>query len=72
MEQDEKLKGKPANVLDGILKGKISKHLSEVCLVDQGYVKDEKITVAQALANTGKQAGANLEIAEYVYFKVGV
>ncbi|MDR2923030.1 MAG: translation elongation factor Ts, partial [Treponema sp.] len=72
MEKDEKLQGKPANVLDGILKGKINKHLSEVCLVEQGYVKDEKLTVAQALANAGKQAGAKLEIAEYVYFKVGV
>jgi elongation factor Ts len=72
MEKDEKLQGKPANVLDGILKGKISKHLSEVCLVDQGYVKDEKLTVAHALANAGKQAGAKLEIVEYVYFKVGV
>jgi len=72
MEKDEKLQGKPANQLEGILKGKINKHLSEVCLVDQGYVKDEKITVAQALANAGKQANAKLEIAEYVYFKVGV
>jgi elongation factor Ts len=72
MEKDEKLQGKPANVLEGILKGKINKHLSEVCLVEQGYVKDEKHTVAQALANVAKQAGAKLEIAEYVYFKVGV
>jgi len=72
MEKDEKLQGKPANVLDGILKGKISKHLSEVCLVEQGYVKDEKLTVAQALENAGKQAGAKLDIVDYVYFKVGV
>jgi elongation factor Ts len=72
MEKDEKLQGKPANVLEGILKGKINKHLSEVCLVEQGYVKDEKHTVAEALANVAKQAGAKLEIAEYVYFKVGV
>jgi elongation factor Ts len=72
MEKDEKLQGKPANVLEGILKGKINKHLSEVCLVEQGYVKDEKHTVAQALANVAKQAGAKLEITEYVYFKVGV
>jgi len=72
MEKDEKLQGKPANVLEGILKGKINKHLSEVCLVEQGYVKDEKHTVAQALANVAKQAGAKLEIAEYIYFKVGV
>jgi len=72
MEKDEKLQGKPANVLEGILKGKINKHLSEVCLVEQGYVKDEKLTVAQALADAGKKAGAKLEITEYVYFKVGV
>jgi elongation factor Ts len=72
MEKDEKLQGKPANVLEGILKGKINKHLSEVCLVEQGYVKDEKHTVAEALANVAKQAGAKLEIAEYIYFKVGV
>jgi elongation factor Ts len=72
MEKDEKLQGKPANVLEGILKGKINKHLSEVCFVDQGYVKDEKLTVAQALADAGKKAGAKLEIAEYVYYKVGV
>jgi len=72
MEQDEKLKGKPANVLEGILKGKINKHLSEICLLEQGYVKDEKLTVAQALAEYGKKAGAQISIVEYVYFKVGV
>ena len=71
MEQDEKLKEKPANVLEGILKGKITKHLSEICLLEQGYVKDEKFTVAQAVAECAKKAGAKLEIADYVYFKVG-
>jgi len=71
MEQDEKLKGKPANVLEGILKGKLNKHLSEICLLEQGYVKDEKISVAQAIADCAKKAGAKLEITDYVYFKVG-
>ncbi|MCL2270358.1 MAG: translation elongation factor Ts [Treponema sp.] len=72
MEKDEKLQGKPANVLDGILKGKLNKHLSEICLLEQGYVKDEKLTVAQALAEYGKKAGAQIAIVEYAYFKVGV
>ena len=71
MEKDEKLQGKPANVLDGILKGKINKHLAEICLLDQGYVKDEKLTVAQALAEHGKKAGGAISIVDYVYFKVG-
>ena len=72
MEKDEKLQGKPANVLDGILQGKIKKHLSEICLLEQGYVKDEKLSVAQAIEECSKKAGAKLEISDYVYFKVGV
>jgi elongation factor Ts len=71
MEQDEKLKGKPANVIDNILKGKINKYLSEICLVEQGYVKEEKFTVTQALADFGKKIGAKINVNDYVYFKVG-
>ena len=72
MEQDEKMKGKPQEALAKILQGKLNKHLSEICLLEQGYVKDEKLTVAQAVAEQGKKAGAQLAIADYVYFKVGV
>jgi elongation factor Ts len=71
MEQDEKLKGKPEKVIEGILKGKINKHLSDICLLEQGYVKDEKLSVAQALEAQGKEAGASLTVKEFVYFKVG-
>ncbi len=71
MEQDEKMKGKPANVVDNILKGKINKYLADICLVDQGFVKDEKLTVAKAAEDLGKQVGAKLAIADYVYFRVG-
>jgi elongation factor Ts len=71
MEQDESMKDKPANVLENILKGKVSKFLKDICLLDQGYVKDEKFTVAQALADTGKKLGAKLSVLDYVYFKVG-
>jgi elongation factor Ts len=71
MEQDEKLKGKPENVLKGILQGKVDKYLKEICLLDQGYVKDEKITVAKAVEECAKKAGAKLGISGYVYYKVG-
>jgi len=71
MEKDEKLAGKPANVLEGILKGKINKHLSDICFMEQAYVKDEKMTVAQALADCGKKADANITVSSFVYFKVG-
>jgi elongation factor Ts len=71
MEQDESLQGKPAGVLENILKGKVSKFLKDICLLDQGYVKDEKMTVAKALSDAAKAAGANLSIADYVYMRVG-
>ena len=71
MEQDEAMKGKPANVLENILKGKVSKFLKEICLMDQAYVKDEKMTVAQALSDAGKRFGVNLSITDFAYFKVG-
>jgi elongation factor Ts len=71
MESDDSVKGKPANVIDNILKGKVNKFLKEICLLDQGYVKDEKLSVSKALEEAGKKAGAKLTIADYVYYKVG-
>jgi elongation factor Ts len=71
MQADEKIVGKPANVIESILKGKVNKYLSDICLLDQGFVKDEKQPVSKVLADLGKQIGAKLDIAEYVYFRVG-
>jgi len=71
MEQDEKLKGKPENVLKGILQGKVNKYLAENCLLEQGYVKDEKLTVAKAIEECAKKMSAKLAITDFVYYKVG-
>ncbi len=62
---------KPDKVKQGIIKGKLSKHMSEICFLNQPFVKDDKKKVSQVLADTAKAAGAKLEIAEYVYFRVG-
>ena len=71
IEGDEKMKGKPANVLEGIIKGKVNKLMSEICLLDQGFVKDEKQSVSKVMANVAKSAGASLSIAEFLVFRVG-
>ena len=71
MEQDEKFAGKPANVISGILSGKIKKYLADICLLDQAYVRDEKFTVAKIIEALNKQTGAKISINEFVYFKVG-
>jgi elongation factor Ts len=62
---------KPANVLQGIVKGKVSKLLSEVCFLEQPFVKDEKRKVAKVLEDLGKQVGGNVAAVDFVYYKVG-
>ena len=71
VDGDEKMKGKPANVIQGILKGKLNKLMADICLVDQGFVKEEKVPVGQMMATVAKEAGAKLEIVDYLYVKVG-
>ncbi|MCL2294703.1 MAG: translation elongation factor Ts [Spirochaetes bacterium] len=62
---------KPENVLQGIIKGKINKHLSEICFLNQPFVKDDKKKVLQALADVSKEAGSKIELVEYLYYKLG-
>ncbi len=63
--------GKPEKVLEGIVQGKLNKHFSEICLLDQGFVKEEKQSVSSVLAQVAKEAGGKLDIAAYRYFRVG-
>ena len=60
---DPKLAGKPAEMLDKILAGKIRKFFSEVCLVDQPWVKDDKTTLAKMKPN--------LKVKRFVRWEVG-
>ena len=71
VELDEKMKTKPANVVEGILKGKLKKLMADVCLMDQGFVKDEKMTVTAAMNAVKKETGTDFVIVDYAYIKVG-
>ncbi|MEW5816819.1 MAG: translation elongation factor Ts [Spirochaetota bacterium] len=69
-KQTESL-GKPENVRTGIVKGKMNKHLSEICFVNQPFVKDEKKSVQQVADSLSKDVGGTIEITDYLYFRVG-
>ncbi|MCR5317478.1 MAG: translation elongation factor Ts [Treponema sp.] len=71
MEQDPKMASKPENVREGILQGKINKHLAEVCFVDQMFVKDDKKSVSAKLAEIGKEVGATLEFGDISLLVLG-
>ena len=62
---------KPPKVVDGIVKGKLRKHLQEVCLLDQPFVKEPKRSVRQVVAELGQTLGTDVSIADYVYYRVG-
>ena len=62
---------KPANILEKILDGKVHKFFSEVCLVDQVFVKDSALSITQLVDQTGKPVGDKLTIRRYVRYQLG-
>ncbi len=71
MKEDPKMAGKPDAVLGKIVEGKMGKYFKENCLVEQQYVIDGDLTVAKYVANTAKELGGKIEIAEFVRYEKG-
>jgi elongation factor Ts len=63
--------GKPAQVIDKIVEGKIGSFYEQVVLLDQKSIRDPKTTVDQMLQATIAKLGENLGIARFIRFKVG-
>ncbi len=63
--------GKPAKVVEGIVKGKLNKHLSEICFLQQPFVKDDSMSVEKKAKEIGKAAGGSLEIINYAFLRAG-
>jgi len=63
----DQIKDKPANIVEKIVDGKIAKFFSQVCLLEQGFIKDGDVTIAELL----KKAGDGLEIVRYRRYATG-
>lgn len=63
--------GKPEQIIEKILIGKINKFYSESCLVDQAFVKDDKVSITELLAAKGKELGDTLSIVRFTRFNIG-
>lgn len=63
--------GKPAQMIEKIIPGKIKKVLKEVCLLDQKFVKNGDLTVEQYVADEAKKAGQDMAVTEMVRYEVG-
>ena len=63
--------GKPANVLDKIVEGKLGSFYSQFVLLDQPSVRDPNVTIAQLVAQTSAKTGENITVNRFVRFRVG-
>lgn len=70
-DSDEKMKSKPANVKENIIKNKLKKHLEEICFLDQMFVKDDKVSVRAKLSEIGKTVGKDLSFGNIVLYVLG-
>lgn len=63
--------GKPAAVVDKIIEGRINKFFSEICLLEQPFVKDPDVTVNQLLTELIAKIGENIVIRRFARFERG-
>jgi elongation factor Ts len=63
--------GKPANIIEKMLEGKMSKFYEEVCLLDQPFIKEQTQTITQIIASKVAKLGENISVRRFARFKVG-
>ena len=63
--------GKPQNIAEKMVQGRIQKYYKEVCLLEQPYVKNGDITISQYVQDTAKALGGSIQIVDFVRFEKG-
>jgi elongation factor Ts len=63
--------GKPANVLDKIIEGKLGSFYSQFVLLEQPSIRDNSVSIAQLIAQASAKTGENIQIHRFVRFRVG-
>jgi elongation factor Ts len=63
--------GKPENIIERMVTGRLEKFYKEVCLLEQLFVKNPDITVGQFLKETGQQVGKELQVRRFTRYQIG-
>lgn len=63
--------GKPANVLEKIIEGKMKKFYSQVCLLEQEYIRDPKVIIKDLIKEKIAKYGENISVARFARYKIG-
>ena len=65
------IEGKPENVVEKIIEGKLEKYYSSACLLEQPFIKDQDVTVKEIAQNMIAKFGENIVISRFVRFALG-
>jgi len=71
-KEQMKSSGKPENVIEKIVDGKLAKYYSEVCLLEQEYIKDSSIKIKDLIKQKIAIFGENIEVGRFARFQIGV
>jgi elongation factor Ts len=63
--------GKPENIVDKIVEGRIEKFFKEACLLEQPYIRDPEVSVQQVLTETIAKIGENISIRRFARYEMG-
>ena len=63
--------GKPANIIEKMLEGKLGKFYEEFCLLEQPFIKDQTQSIAQIIATKVGKLGENISVRRFARFKIG-
>jgi elongation factor Ts len=66
-----KNEGKPAAIADKIVDGKLNKFYGEVCLLEQAFIKDDKIVVGDLVKQMSSKTGENIVVRRFARFRLG-
>ncbi len=67
----EQVKGKPANIVDKIVEGKLEKIYADLCLMEQAYIKDDSKTITDLVKSKIAEIGENIVIRRFTRYAVG-
>ncbi len=67
----EEIKGKPENIAEKIVQGKLNKFYQSACLLEQPFIRDDKLSIQQLLDQAAKKIGDTLHIKGFVRFQLG-
>jgi elongation factor Ts len=71
LAEQARASGKPEEIIDKMVEGRLRKFYEEVCLLEQVFVIDGETKVADVIAQASKDLGTNVEVAGFVRFKLG-